>query len=341
MILVYQSLFTGLVFAQAPVSGQDPAGGSIDQRLDRVERILQGQGLMDMLEQLGQLQQEISMLRGDIESQAYALEQLTRRQRDLYTDIDQRLQRLERGGVSAETVPAFDGDGTMADASEPPLQTLSGLPGIDNTTNTSRPSSSALQVEVVQGPVPGGAGTDVTPNEEIEEVSAGTDDITDSTATAQAETATPTAGLPQQGPADPAQLQAEYQQAFNLLRQGLYDQAIRSFQQFLALHPDDRYSDNAQYWLAEAYYVKREFQQALAEYNNVITRFPQSQKINDARLKIGFTLYELGEMDSARRQLQELIQDQPGSTVARLADERLKMMNTATQNTQPAPGTPQ
>jgi tol-pal system protein YbgF len=135
---------------------------------------------------------------------------------------------------------------------------------------------------------------------------------------------------------DPVQLQAEYQQAFNLLRQSRYDQAIRAFQQFLALHPNDSYSDNAQYWLAEAYYVKRDFEQALMEYNNVIGNFPQSQKVNDAHLKIGFTLYELGDMEAAKERLQELIDKQPGATVTRLAEERLKLINTSA-STGPVP----
>ncbi len=74
---------------------------------------------------------------------------------------------------------------------------------------------------------------------------------------------------------------------------------------------------------------------ALVEYDKVIANFPQSQKVNDALLKRGFTLYELGRMEAAKRQLQDIISKQPGSTVARLADERLKLINSSG-----APATP-
>ena len=308
------------VVAQAPVTGSGTQNLSTDARIERLERVLQSQGLLDMLRQLQQLQQEISQLRGEIETQNYNLEQLTRRQRDLYTDVDQRMQRLERGAIPTEEVISYIADGEGPD--EPPLETLSAIP--DYSEASSVRSDSPLLVEIIETPV--------TSTEIYNQLPAATDPTTLATVAKTADLEISPVIATQEVSVDPVQLQAEYQQAFNLLRQSLYDQAIRAFQQFLALHPNDMYSDNAQYWLAEAYYVKREFQQALFEYNNVVTKFPQSQKVTDALLKIGFTLYELGEIEAAKQQLQELIEKQPGSTVARLADERLKIINSVTSN---------
>jgi tol-pal system protein YbgF len=316
--------------AQAPVTGpgqlgQESQNLSIDQRLERLERIMQSQGLIDMLQQMQQLQQEIRILRGEIETQNYNLEQMTRRQRDLYTDVDQRLQTMEGGSITQGEIPAFS-PGTP-DSGEPPLEILTPVAGSPGQATTVQ-SDSSLQVEIVQstpsGPGPGlatiGTQAPSATNTMNQQNQASFDIVTPTQTTT----------------VDPVQLQAEYQQAFNLLRQSRYDQAIRAFQQFLALHPNDSYSDNAQYWLAEAYYVKRDFEQALMEYNNVIGNFPQSQKVNDAHLKIGFTLYELGDMEAAKERLQELIDKQPGATVTRLAEERLKLINTSA-STGPVP----
>ena len=316
--------------AQAPVTGpgqsrQDNLNLSVEQRLERMERIMQSQGLLDMLQQLQQLQQEIRALRGEIETQNYNLEQLTRRQRDLYTDVDQRLQQLEGGSIAQGDTPVFTPGAAAGD--EPPLEVLTPVPGNSGPVTTVQ-TDGPLQVEIVQS-APAGTGPNIVDSTPQSSSSPGpvnpqTQGSMDIVTPAQVATV------------DPVQLQAEYQQAFNLLRQSRYDQAIRAFQQFLAVHPNDRYSDNAQYWLAEAYYVKREFEQALTEYNNVINNFPESQKVNDAYLKIGFTLYELGEMAEARERLQELIDRQPGATVTRLAEERLKLIGTNT-STGPVP----
>lgn len=338
-----------VVAAQAPVSSstQQPVA-TLEQRVERMERMLQSQGLLEIVQQLQQLQQEISMLRGEVETHNYNLDQLSRRQRDLYADIDQRLQRLEGGSsapldVTAEIV-------TPAAGEAPPLESLAAVAGrVESPSAT--PANSGLQVEVISN-------TTGQPEPGMTTDAAATTDSTNLSAPMSADqaTGTPTATLPgqldpsagtgenlasAQAPArpvstDPVQLQAEYQQAFNLLRQSLYDQAIQAFTQYLLDHPNDRYSDSAQYWLAEAYYVKREFEPALAEYNKVVSVFPESQKAADAMLKIGFTLIELGRIDEARTHLQSLITQQPDSTVARLADERLKQLGNTVQQQMPA-----
>ncbi len=313
------TLYTLTVMAQAPVEGESASQLDPEQRLERLERILQSQGLLDMLQQIEQLQQEVNMLRGAIETQNFNLEQLTKRQRDLYTDVDQRMQRLEQGVVFTEQ-PAEDVTVEIVDGEEPPLETLTPVSSISAPISTGSESSGALQVEIVQPQEEPPLLEDSVPTEEA--------------ATISVDTAVSPISAAEVVPADPVQLQAEYQQAFNLLRQSFYDQAIRAFQEFLVAHPKDRYSDNAQYWLAEAHYVKREFEMALTEYDKVIANFPQSQKVNDALLKRGFTLYELGRLEAAKRQLQEIIGNQPGSTVARLADQRLKLINSSSA---PAP----
>jgi tol-pal system protein YbgF len=102
--------------------------------------------------------------------------------------------------------------------------------------------------------------------------------------------------------------------------------AINAFRQFLEAYPDGPFSDNAQYWLGEAYYVSRDFPNALAEFRKVIERHPDSQKVPDAMLKIGYTQYELRQWDVARRMLTDVSQRAPGTTVARLAQQRLDRM---------------
>lgn len=62
------------------------------QRIERVERIVKGQGLVSLLGRVDQLQNEVQRLNGDNESLRHELETMQRRQRELYLDLDQRLQ---------------------------------------------------------------------------------------------------------------------------------------------------------------------------------------------------------------------------------------------------------
>ena len=321
------------VYAQAPISSSNQPAGTMEQRVERIERMMQSQGLLEMLQQLQQLQQDLSLLRGDIETYNYNLQQLTNKQRGLYADIDQRLQRLEGG--TAATAEMGISTVSPVGTETPPLETLGALRDTSQPPTTMNSMDSPLQVEVV--------GT--TPAQQQTPAATTTSTVgmpsmsmpTQTSAPIQTSAATTLPNQPLNvGPTDPVQLQAEYQQAFSLLRQSLYDQAIKAFRQFLTTHPNDRYSDLAQYWLAEAYFVTAEFPMALEGYNKVVTSFPESQKVSEAMLKIGFTMIEMGQIDSAREHLQGLTKQQPDSTVARMADEKLKQLGSATQDTLPA-----
>jgi len=74
---------------------------TLEQRLQRLERILKNQSLADIVLKLQQLQQEVQQLRGEVELQNHTMDALNTRQRDLYLDIDQRLSRLQPGTASA------------------------------------------------------------------------------------------------------------------------------------------------------------------------------------------------------------------------------------------------
>ena len=117
---------------------------------------------------------------------------------------------------------------------------------------------------------------------------------------------------------------ADYQRAFQLLRGAQYSQALAAFTRFLADHPDSAFSDNAQYWLAETHYVLRDYAAAIEAYQALLGTYPDSQKVSHAWLKIGYSQAELGQDALARETLEKVIMRYPGTTVARLADERLK-----------------
>lgn len=137
-------------------------------------------------------------------------------------------------------------------------------------------------------------------------------------------------GSPEAVPPAPAaaeaQIRREYQQAFDLLREGRYARAAEAFQGFLKQYPDSAYSDNAQYWLGETSYVSRDYQAAAAQFKKVLDDYPDSTKIPDATLKLGFTYYELGNWEQARTALETVLQQYPDSTAARLAQTRLNRM---------------
>jgi tol-pal system protein YbgF len=119
-----------------------------------------------------------------------------------------------------------------------------------------------------------------------------------------------------------------YQAAFELVKEQRYEPATLAFQQFLLTFPDSDLAANAQYWLAESYYVTQKFNDALKSFQLVIDDYPRSSKVADALLKMGYCNYELKRWDAAKVPLVRVQADFPDTTAARLAAQRLKRMET-------------
>jgi tol-pal system protein YbgF len=117
-----------------------------------------------------------------------------------------------------------------------------------------------------------------------------------------------------------------YQKAFEALKEGRYKKAKASFKNFLKTYPNSIYAGNSQYWLGEANYVTRNFEQGIVEFKQVVARYPNSAKVPDAMLKLGYTYYELKQYDQSKAILQKLRERFPKSAAFRLAGMRLDRM---------------
>lgn len=82
----------GHVYAEENLSAM-----TLKQRLERVERMVSSDVLIQQAQQLDAIRNEISLLREDIELQGFELESVKQRQRSLYLDMDRRLQNIEAG----------------------------------------------------------------------------------------------------------------------------------------------------------------------------------------------------------------------------------------------------
>jgi tol-pal system protein YbgF len=141
---------------------------------------------------------------------------------------------------------------------------------------------------------------------------------------AAASTAAPAAGglpIPQ------GDDRANYQAAFDLLKDAKYPEAINAFKQYLTTFPNGPLADNAQYWLGEAHYVTKQYPDALRDFRTVIEKYPESRKIPDALLKIGYCNYELKNWGEARSALNQVVQRFGDTTAARLASQRLAKLD--------------
>jgi TolA-binding protein len=72
--------------------------------------------------------------------------------------------------------------------------------------------------------------------------------------------------------------------------------------------------------------VNRAFPEAQAAFQRVVDKYPQSRKISDALLKIGYCRYEMKQWDSAREVLTQVVTRYADTPAGRLAQQRLDKM---------------
>jgi tol-pal system protein YbgF len=100
----------------------------------------------------------------------------------------------------------------------------------------------------------------------------------------------------------------------DLLRAGDYPSAERGLELFLDLNPDHPLASNAAYWMAETFYVRKNYAAAASGFaRNYRTYGKDAPKAPDNLLKLGMSLFGLGEAEKACLSYAELAKEFPGA----------------------------
>jgi tol-pal system protein YbgF len=110
---------------------------------------------------------------------------------------------------------------------------------------------------------------------------------------------------------------------------GNYDLARKEFQDYLKHYGDTDLASNAQFYLGEIAYSQKNYDQAVTEYDRVLTNYPKSFKLAPAHLKKGMALIDLGQKTAGVRELRDVVKRFPGTEEERRARAKLKELGVA------------
>ena len=136
--------------------------------------------------------------------------------------------------------------------------------------------------------------------------------------------------------ANPAAKQA-YDYGFRLFAQGDFTSAIVAYQEFLARFPADRYSDNATFWIGEAYMRLGNLTEAEEAYRSVLRNFAhrptvEGYKTPEAIYRLGQLALQTGETAAAQYYFRALLERFPDSSIAERAAKDLQTLELDTVN---------
>ena len=118
-------------------------------------------------------------------------------------------------------------------------------------------------------------------------------------------------------PAGPPETQYEF--AYGLYQQAVQDRgdfggAEQALRGFVAANGAHRLAGDAQYWLGETFYARRDWTSAAGAFAEQFRRFPQNAKAPDALLRLGQSLGQLNRKPDACGTLAELDKRYPGAS---------------------------
>src|SRR5574341_1317166 len=117
-----------------------------------------------------------------------------------------------------------------------------------------------------------------------------------------------------------------YEASLAKFKRGDLQAAQRGFTEFLARFPTSELAPNAQYWLGECYYSKRDYRRAIEAFDLVKQVYPRSEKVPAALPKQSFAYLEVNERARAATLLKEIVDAYPKSPEAGKAETKLAQL---------------
>ncbi len=201
----------------------------LTQKLEQAQRVQ-----LDLNNQIEGLRGEIAKLRGQVEVLTYELEAATKRQKDFYLDLDNRLRTLESAQAQAQ------------------------------------------------------------------------------------------AAAPAEPAVDPAAESRDYEAALNLLKGGKYADAQAAFEAFIKAWPKSSFQPAAHYWAASAAFQTKAYARAAELYQQLHAQWPADVRAPEALLGLANSQQVQGDAKGAKKTLESVVAQYPGTPSADTARQRLK-----------------
>ena len=127
-----------------------------------------------------------------------------------------------------------------------------------------------------------------------------------------------------------------YSNALRDFETGKYDLARQEFSDYAKNFPNDDLASNAQFYLGEVAYQQKNYTDAIAAYDNVLTDYPKSFKAGDSLYKKALSELALKMHAAGIRDLHDVVRRFPGTEDAQRAQEKLREEAAATPRTRSA-----
>ena len=240
-----------------------------------------------------ELEEQIRGITGQIEEFGFKITQIKDRLDRLVADVDFRLRTLETANIKikSETSDGIEQQNKIASTSQtlitPGVKEVKSFKDTDNMGTLGTLTESQIEAARVKQQL-----------------------IVDGTINQKNVSKTVTSVLPV------GSLQDRYKYAFNFLKRRDFEGGEKALKAFVEAYPGNKLSGNAQYWLGETHYVRKDYAAAASVFAEGFKRYPKSNKAPDNLLKLGMSLSALDRIEDACITFNKLDKEYPNSKAA-------------------------
>lgn len=140
------------------------------------------------------------------------------------------------------------------------------------------------------------------------------------------------AAVPAGAGACPSNLQADstYSNARRDYMAAHYDLAMQEFSDYARCFPTTQYAPNAQYYVGEIYFNRRDYDSAVKAFDTVLEQYPENNKTADAHYMKGNSLLKLDQKTPAITEFKAVVSKFPQSDAAIKAKAKLRELGSPT-----------
>lgn len=268
-----------------------------------------------------QLEEQIRQLNGRVEEMSFQLLQMQEQIRKAQEDNEYRFQELEKSdnsiGKAGQNPATTAGDDVARIIEQPPAGgassaqqqggTVTVQPGTTTNGGRAAPGETVLgSINLDSKGMPVGGSLNEGANN-----SAGAPVAADPSRTA---------GLTSEGDV--------YQAAYNHILAGDYALAERGFEDYIQAHPSGGKAADANFWLGEAQYSQGKFSESAKTFLNAHQAFGKSPRAPEMLLKLGMSLAQLDNNETACATFREVTKRYPAApraVLTKVASEQKRL----------------
>ena len=286
-----------------------------------------GAFLLNLLQQVEELRREVQSLRNENEHLKHSIEQLEKRYQPLPTvtpspDVPSTVRRtLPDIEITEPLLTPATVETTVPDHSlpEPVMEEVGPEPVMEEAEPEPVVEEAGPEPAMEEaGPEP--AIEEAEPEPVVEEIGP---ELPIKPAPPQRKRSTPKPIIVEE-PATKEEKQA-YAKVVAYLNRGEFEQLETALMDFLLQYSSGAYAASAHYLLGELRHEEDRHEEALKSFSRIVDQFPNSEKLDAARLKMAYIYYAQQEWNVARKLLKSLI-NSDDKKIARLAKKRLDRM---------------